>query len=337
MRSLLYVSLAVAALAIPLSASAGKVGTISTTVTAVSPTPNYSLSSSDPRYVAFRAVVKNVGGNVATGVLYTSDVTLENPSEAVTFHAVEGAICTNAGTSVSCDFGQMRPGDTKDFVVVYQSPVNTNAAATNKVTYSALTYYAEGTGGPKSKPTNSTAGGSAFATLQAATPDSANSVVPGGSTGFTLYTLPNDVFSTRVTLPAQANAVPASILEAPLVSGQDCNNFQTCYQSTITIPGTFSPYLTIELHLDAANIKPGTQIGSVQIWYDYPNPANPLETLSYPVGLCSTPTTPLGNGLPCIASAVHYKNSSVAGWTPDLDDDFAWTLINTANGSYRLP
>jgi hypothetical protein len=337
MRSLLYFSLAVAALAIPLSASAGKVGTMSTTVTAVSLAPNYSLSSSEPRYVAFRAVVKNVGGNVATGVLYTSDVTMQNANEAVTFHAVEGASCTNVGTAVDCSFGQMRPGDTKEFIVVYQSPVNLDATATNEVTYTALTYYAEGTGGPKSKPTNSTAGDDAVATLQAATPASANTVVPGGTTGFTLYTLPNDVFSTRVTLPAQANAVPASILEAPLASGQDCNNFQTCYQSTITIPGTFSPYLTIELHLDAANIKNGTQIGSVQIWYDYPNPANPAQTLAYQVGLCSTPTTPLGNGLPCIAQAVHYKNSSVPGWTPDLDDDFAWTLINTANGSYRLP
>ena len=149
--------------------------------------------------------------------------------------------------------------------------------------------------------------------------------------------MPNDVFSTKVTLPAQANAVPASIVETPLTAQEDCDNFETCYKTTITIPGAFSPFISIDIREDSTNIRQGTQIGSVQIWYDYPDPADPTKTLSYPVGFCSTPTTPLGNGLPCIAKAVHYKNTSVPGWTLELDDDFVWTLINTLNGSYRLP
>jgi len=350
MRSLFCVSLAVGALAIPLSAAAGVEGTISTEVLHVSAEPNYSLGTApaDIRYIGFKATVENIGGNVANAVLYTSKLSVANQSELATFHAVEGATCTNATTtdattvppttiiSVDCSFGQMRPGQKREFVVVFKSPVkNASAPATNKVTYKALTLFSEGTGGPKSKPQNSKAEDTAMATLKAATGASAASVVPGGANGFTLFTVPNDVFSTKVTLPLQANAVPASIVETPLAASQDCNNFLTCYQSTITIPGSFNPFLTIVLRQDSTNIKNGTQIGSVQIWYDYVD-ANG-NAASHPVGACANATTPRGDGLPCIAKAVHYKNSSVTGWTADLDDDFEWTLINTLNGSYRLP
>ena len=182
MRSLFYISLAAGALVIPLTVSAGKVGTIRTDVEPLSATPNYSLNSTDLRFVAFKAIVENVGGNTATGVLYTSDVTVANATELVTFHSVEGldpATCTTTATSVDCSFGQMRPGDKREFIVVFQSPVKSAAApADNKVTYTAVTYFAEGTGGPKSQPVNSTGKDETFATLQAATGASANSVVP---------------------------------------------------------------------------------------------------------------------------------------------------------------
>ena len=33
---------------------------------------------------------------------------------------------------------------------------------------------------------------------------------------------------------------------------------------------------------------------------------------------------------------VDYKNKKVPGWTPELDGDFEWTLINTENGFIKI-
>jgi hypothetical protein len=327
-------------IAVCLPAMAGVVGTIETTIDPVAPSVSYSKTADDfQSYLAFAVRVANVGGNVANAVVFTTQaVTSSNAGEAPTFHAVEGASCTTEGLAVRCALGQMRPGDVRTFTIVYKSPAQDADPATgdNTITFEGLTLFSEGTGGPKSKPVNSSAGDTAQVAVSQASDVSVSSVVPAGAGNFSLFTLP-EVFDTRVTVPPQAAAKAASIVEAPFATGDDCNNFTTCYQSTVTIPGTFSPYLTIVLHQDASNIKSGTQIGSVQVMYD-PDSDGPAPAV--PVGLCASPTTPLTGaqaGTPCIASAVHYKNRSVPGWTESLDGDMVWTLINLANGSYRLP
>jgi hypothetical protein len=54
------------------------------------------------------------------------------------------------------------------------------------------------------------------------------------------------------------------------------------------------------------------------------------------VGSCASPTTPRSDGVPCIAKRTYYKSSRTPGWTPELDGDFEWTLINLGNGSYKV-
>src|SRR5262249_7009016 len=121
--------------------------------------------------------------------------------------------------------------------------------------------------------------------------------------------------------------------------GVACTNyFYYCYKAdlsvtstTTTTPTDFSPaYLTITLREDASNIKSGTKIGSVPIVYV--DASNVAHTLSD----CASPTTPRSDGIPCIAKRTYYKNSSVPGWTADLDGDFEWIILNTVNGSYKL-
>ena len=149
----------------------------------------------------------------------------------------------------------------------------------------------------------------------------------------------SDVFATSVRVPILATGTftTATILEEPFAVG--CTNFKTCYASQLTIRGTFDPYLMIVLRQDAGNIKPGTKIESVLIEY-VPDATSPLPTTYvspfYP-GLCASPTTPREDGLPCFAKPpVYYKNSKVPGWTPALDGDFEWTLINKKNGGYKV-
>jgi hypothetical protein len=54
------------------------------------------------------------------------------------------------------------------------------------------------------------------------------------------------------------------------------------------------------------------------------------------VGDCASPTTPRADDVPCIAKRTFYKNSRTPGWTPELDGDFEWWLLNLKNGSYKV-
>jgi hypothetical protein len=79
--------------------------------------------------------------------------------------------------------------------------------------------------------------------------------------------------------------------------------------------------------MDALNIKPGTKIGSVIVYYE-----------GNPIGDCGSPTSPIADpaGTPCIAKRIYYKNRSVPGWTTDLDGDFEWQILNLKNGGYKV-
>jgi hypothetical protein len=87
--------------------------------------------------------------------------------------------------------------------------------------------------------------------------------------------------------------------------------------------------MTFILRVDALNIKSGTKIGNVLVQY---NDGSNIHN----VGACASSTTPRSDGIPCIAKAVFYKNKSVPGWTPELNGDFEWTLLNLKNGFFEL-
>jgi hypothetical protein len=308
-------------LALHVSALAGVEGTILTDVAKVQSPVNFTAGSS-VGVAAFDVTVSNVGGNVANAVVFTGKAT------AGTYLSAEGAACTGTGVDVSCSFGQMRPGDVRAFTVLYTTPAGPTPT---KLSFTGLTLFSEGTGGAKSKPQNSKSTDTDEVNLAAASGTSTQSVVPGNGQFFTLGTVPGDGFSTRVTVPPQSAHTTATIVEQTFSS--TCDNFIGCFKTTLTIPGAFeeSPFLQIVLHQDKLNIKPGTQIGSVQIWYDPDGAAGEVQ-----VGPCPTGPQPVGGGIPCIVEAKHYKNSSVPGWTPELDGDMVWLLINTLNGSFRL-
>ena len=241
---------------------------------------------------------------------------------------------------------QLRAGQSADsFAVFFNAPIkdslsplpdgdSSNCTSTDCVLFSGITYYAEGTGGlANSTPINSTVAWSAGpVTLGTSSTSLVRSALEkkGGTlfTGSGGVTTGTDLFTTSVVVPASVSYTSVQLQETP-VSTNCTNNFSACFRSDITIPGTFSPYLSITLRQDASTILKGTKIESVLIQY-----TGHGGTVF--VGDCASPTTPRLDGVPCIAKRVAYRNSRTPGWTLELDGDFEWTILNIQNGSYAV-
>lgn len=331
-----------AALLAPATSLAGA-GTLTTVVTPLSPAVTYSSEASAAvpaldTYIGYTISIANVSGNTINNVRFTGAALAADADETVSFSSSDGRSCTASGASVECAIGQLKAGEAAPvFAVFFKAPVRDSVtplpAGSDGVSFTGKTYYAEGTGGPNSVPQNSitdwVAGAVALGTFN---PTLVKSAVQrsGGKlfTGDGGVSSGGDPFATTVTVPAGASFTTAEILESP--DSVDCgNNFNACFRSDITIPGTFSPYLTIVLRQDASTILKGTKIESVLIQYT----GSGGTTF---VGLCANATTPRSDGIPCIASRVYYKSSRTPGWTTELDGDFEWTLINLGNGSYKV-
>lgn len=343
-------------LLLPLLSHAGA-GVLTSVVTPLTEAVTYSVPSSATTaalttYVGYTVSIANVSGNTINNVRFTGTASATDTDEKVLFSSVEGASCTVSTdrTAIECAIGQLKAGQAAPvFAVFFQAPakdtvspipngVSGSCATTDCVNFSGVTYYAEGTGGPNSVPQNSTTiWAAAPVTLGTNSPTFVKSAVQksGGAlfTGNGAVSTGADKFTTRVVVPLAATYTTAEIQEADITAANCSPNFNTCFRSDITVPGTFnSPnYLTFVLRQDSSTILSGTKIESVLIQY---TPTG--STQSVFVGLCANPTTPRTDGLPCIAKRTYYKNSRTPGWTLDLDGDFEWTLISTKNGSYKV-
>lgn len=344
--------LSCACAAVPMAASAGA-GVLTTTVTPLSPAVTYSaLASASPArpaletYVGYTVSIVNAGGNTINNVSFTGATRVTDSDEKAVLSSIEGGTCTTpTTTTLRCVIGQLKAGQAvPTFAVFFKAPVKDTAsplpdgvagscATTDCVIFSGVTSYAETTGGPKSPVENSIAAWTAGeVTLGTFNPTLVKSALQksGGRlfTGSGAVSTGADPFTTSVVVPAGTSFTTAEIVETP--DGINCtNNFSACFRSDITIPGAFSPYLTIVLRQDVSTILKGTKIDSVLI--EYTGAGGKVF-----VGDCASPTTPLTNGNPCIAKRTYYKSSRTPGWTPELDGDFEWTLINLGNGSYKV-
>jgi len=352
---MMRVPLFVAAMFGVATSAIGGAGTITTVVTPLSPSVTYAINATSTRpalvtYVGYTVSIANVGGNTINSVLFTATAVATDTQEKVTFSAADGASCTTSAdlTSIQCAIGQLRAGQTvPTFAVFFRAPVKaTNGVADgigeDLISFTGTTFYAEGTGGPKSPPQNSTTGWSASTvTLGTSNPTLVKSALPksGGLffTGDNAITTAADPFAISVTVPSAPIFSTAELLESDISTNINCSSlshFVKCYQSAITLPGiVFSSssgdYLTIVARADASNIKPGTKISDVLIQYDDGSNV-------YNVGQCPNPTTARTDGIPCIAKAVFYKNKGVQGWSAELNGDFEWTFLNLKNGLIKV-
>ena len=347
----------------PLLAHAGTEGTLETTVTTISNNVTYS-SAATSRYpalvttIGYEVLIANVGGNTSNHIVFTGNTSDERePRHLAVFSSAEGASCeaTNAeGTAIACAIGQLKAGEAAPaFRVFFTAPIRLPDAAVGPgsvdggsctgdcVAFSGTTYYAEGTGGvPQSTPLNSTVDWSAAeVALGTTNPTNVKSVVTkNGGSYFTNIGGVGDSttpLATTVTVPPGPASTTAEISQSPFAEGEDCSNFYSCSTATITAPvpsgaTRFDPYLTIILRMAATNIRPGTKIGQVEVYYVSEPGATPIQ-----IGQCASPTTPRSDGIPCWAAKKTYPNNYKPN--PDLSGAFEWTLLNIVNGTYRLP
>ncbi|MFN7980191.1 MAG: hypothetical protein U0P30_18805 [Vicinamibacterales bacterium] len=335
-------------------------GIVTTSVAPMAPNVSYATTGSNPlvTYIGYTVTIGSdpTNTNTINNVVFTGTASATDSAEKPIFSSADGATCTTTNTdktAISCSIGQLRAGQTyPTFAIFFKAPAKaTNGVADganeDSALFSGITYYAEGTGGvPQSPPTNSTVNWSAAGVvLGTPSPVNVKSSVPkaGGNffTGNGVSTA-GDPFATTVAVPAAPTyTAEASIDEATfttVVSGGPspttltCVNFTPCYQSAVTVPGSFE-YLQIILRQDASTINSGVKIGSVSIWYDGSDTLS--DSYHGYLGQCPSPTTPLSDR-PCIASSKYYKNKSVPGWTADLDGDFEWTIITKKNGGFKV-
>jgi hypothetical protein len=326
-------------------------GVLVTEVTPLSPAVTYStlatVSPSRPAldtYVAYRVRIANESGNTINNVRFVGAATVTDAQEQALLTSIDGPVACQVGAdlaSLSCNIGQLKGGESAPgFVVFFKAPVKDAVsptpdgqpgacATTDCVTFAGTTFYAEGTGGlTNSQPQNSTVTWSSQVTLGTFNPTLVKSAVPRGGgrlfTGDAALTTGGDRFSTTVVVPSGTVPTTAEIAETTQTV---CSVLTECFVSTITAPGSFSPYLTIVLRVDRAVIPNGTKIQSVTVQYEGED-----------VGLCASPTTPRTDGKPCIAERRAYPNNSRSGllFPVELENDFEWTLINLGNGSYKI-
>jgi hypothetical protein len=333
-------------------------GIINTTVVPITTDPvTYSTTATSKRaaLTSYLGYLVNVGSdpsntNTINNVVFTATTVVSDGTGVAEFASSDGASCQQTANptgapanayTIACAIGQLRAGEQyPTFVVLFKAPVKVVDTSV-VVQFSGITYYAEGTGGLTSPPQNSTKTWSAAnVPLGTSNPLLIHSVVP--KTGGTLFTGDGGVsdsispFTTTATIPAAATYTNAQIEVTPLpiTVEPNCANFTPCYGTSLTIPGTFSPYLQFTFRVDSSQIKKGTNINGVVLYYQ------PSTTTSFTqIGDCASPTTPIGGdsaGTPCIAARKYYKNKGTPGWTVDLDGDFEWTILNLKNGIYKI-
>lgn len=323
-------------------------GIVTTTVTALASNVTYSdASKSLDIYIGYEVAIGSDSGNTNTinNVVFTGTASATDAAEKPTFLSADGATCTTTNTdrtAIRCAIGQLRPGQSRTFAVFFRSPTKVinliaDALGTDFAQFSGITYYAEGTGGPKSPPQNSTVLWSAAdVELGTSNPTTVKSSVPkaGGKffTGDGVSTIA-DPFATLVTVPAALTYTEEALISETTFSiAEGCVSFTPCYLSQVTVPGEFE-YLQIVLRQDASTINPGVKIGSVNIWYDGSGAVD--DSYHGYIGACSNPTTPMSDR-PCIASSKYYKRMQDTAGNADLLGDFEWTIIAKKNGGYKV-
>ena len=316
-------------------------GAMSTTVEPLQDNVTYTGTSLQT-FFAYKVTVASAASNTNTinNIRFTGALTIST-SEVATFSSADGIGCNATGMSVDCAIGQFRPGQSVQFVVFFKSPQR-SGSADGIVSFSGITYYAEGTGGPNSVPQNSTVNWTAGAVrLGTANPTNVKSAVQ--KTGGALFTgdgaaatggADGDKWTTTVVIPATTTYTTAEIEETtglPLAS-----NLLDSNTSRLAIPGSFAK-LVITLRRDASTIIKGAKIGSAKVYYtdpSHPDTRIDYTGLGFEVPPCSDTTygTLPQQGIPCISTRTEYTKKSAP--TPAWEGDWEFVIFALDNGRY---
>jgi hypothetical protein len=343
-----------AALLTASEAALAAAGAITTTVTPLSDgnvTYSRPASGGTPAlttYVGYKVTLSNASGNTINSVTFEGTTSVTDLQEIAGFSSADGATCSRVtpppsgtplnGVTIRCALGQFPAGRSVTFALFFVAPVQDATSplpegTPDLVSFSGQAITAEGFRGGNSPNDSRDSWTAPDVLLGTPNPTKIKTAVPksGGSffTGTGGISLSTDKFATTVTVPPATTYTEAEINEAPTTFTGSCANFNTCFASQLTIPGTFSPYLTIVIRQDATNIKKGTKIDSAILKYF------DASEIEHPILDCVA-GMPNIDGTPCLLSKKYYKNSKVPGYTSDLDGDFEWTFLSLKNGRFEV-
>jgi hypothetical protein len=305
-------------------------------------------------YVAYLVSLNNGGGSEINQLQIdaTTSVTSGLTPAVIQDSSVNPALpsaCTVAGTSLSCVFGTLPPGAVLSFPVIVAVPQYVAAPVANQsITLSLHASFREGKSGSASENSLGELNTTVNTPVAAQSDSSLKSVVikAGGNvhTGSGIPK-PTDVYTSAVAFQAlSADYSLVTITESPFAAPQvplcvGGRHFNTCHSTLLYAPDVVyalnGGFLTETIRVHPANFVKGAKMNTV-IWEYIPTDANGVPTgAATNVGLCSSPTTPRTDGIPCQTGPVLCYKKTTPGWTPELDGVCEWPFINNRNGLMR--
>jgi hypothetical protein len=303
-------------------------------------------------YVAYLVSFNNGGGSEVNLLQIDANTSVTGGLTAAVIQdsSVNPALptaCVAAGTTLNCSFGTLPPGAVLSFPVIVAVPQYTGApVAGASITFSLHATFREG------KSTSATANSLGELNTTVNTPVAPQSdsslksvVVKGGGnfhTGANGIPKTTDVYTSAVAFqPLSANYSLVTINEAPFPAADAAlciggGHFKICYSTLLFAPDVVyavnGGYLTETLRMHPDNFKNGAKPETV-IWEYTATDANGAPTgAATTVSLCSSPTTPRTDGIPCQVGPVVCYKKSTPGWTLELDGVCESKFINTRNG-----
>jgi hypothetical protein len=332
---------------------------VSMSVSSVPDTVTVSTSSTQQTPVTYVAYLVTINGSSNDENLLQVDATVSVTSgltpAVIQDSGVNPALpngCTVApgGGSLSCALGTLPRGAVLTFPVIVAVPqYAVEPVANQSITLSLHATFREGNSTGASGNSLAELDASANTPVAAQSDSSLKSVVikAGGNvhTGGNGIPKASDVYTTAVAFQAlSANFSLVTITETPFLPAQQAlciggRHFGTCHSTLLFAPDvdyTLSGgFLSEIIRVHPANFVNGAKMATV-IWEYVPTDANGAPAGSATsVSLCSSPTTPRTDGIPCQTGPVICYKKTTPGWTLELDGVCEWKFINTRNGLMR--
>lgn len=252
-------------------------------------TPAATKSSTSTTYrVGYQISFGNSSGQVINNFGFTGTTLVEGSSALATIDTSAAPLPAGcvalSSTSVTCDFGTLRPGESLSFTLVYRSPTGGSALHFNNL----LSYKEGGNDNPGSSTPNDSQSLPVVTNL-IATADKERAgtyfTAEGGriATGNNGVTTSTDKFSATVVVPAWvAPSLGVEILEATNLTGESCSAaYQNeCRSAAVRAGGSFpaaptgtrderaASLLKVYLRLDSKALKGNFDINLIDVWYE---------------------------------------------------------------------
>jgi hypothetical protein len=316
-------------------------------------------------YAAFTVSIKNSSGNTNNNIRFggsadvSGDLTATNGDAGAIASYVETipkSACsptTPGGTTVQCNFAQMKAGANNSFVVIFATP--TLAAADHwadnaKINFSWTFDYASGnsSGTPSSLLCNGTqvtppcaaTNSTALVTTQSdAILEGFLTYIPSfGGTFFTgngssvlgpIGTNLRPTALTKLTVPTGQNLTTAQA-DVTVVLGGVTGDTTTTNTAIVGVPNggqLFTSYAIVELRRDASTIAKGAKIENAAVSYSHDDAGTPAPLLACPSNGIPTTSAPV-----CLFSRTEFTKKNAP--TPDDIGDWLFVVHALENGRF---